>query len=223
MSFRDKFKGLIAADKAEAAEALFDELDETLNGYSADIKKLKASIREKEGVKPEQLAELENENTQLRTQVADLTKSVKKFEGEAKSATEKLTAEQARIQNLEVDRALTEQLTKAKVKPEHMPYVKAGLREKLAMEADGDAFKVVAKFKDKDGKDVAASLSDFIEKTWATGDGKAFIPADGNGGGGGRDPGRAGGSGKTATRAQVQAMNPADQLAFARDGGVVTD
>lgn len=222
MSFRDKFKGLIPEDKAKDADAVFDELDKVLDGQAKDLRELKAQLRQKDGIKPEDLTALETENAQLKQQNAELSKSVKKFETDAKSATEKLTAEQSRIRNLEVDRALTEQLTKAKVKPELMAAAKALLKSGTDLEQDGDGFKVVAKWKDKDGKDAAGPLSDFIEKTWAQGEGKAFILADGNGGGGSRQPGGSG-SGKTLSRAQLEALPPEQQIAFAKEGGSLTE
>lgn len=221
MSFRDKFKGLIAEDKAKDAEALFDELDDTLNTYAQDIRKLKQTVREKDGIKPEDFQALEAERDQLKAQNAELSKAAKKFETDAKGATEKLTAEQKRIQNLEVDRALTESLTKAKVKPELMAAAKAYLRDRITLEPEGDAYKAVAKWKDKDGKEAAGSLSDFIEKNWTQGEGKAFILADGNGGSGFRDP--KGGAGKVMSKSEFDALRPAEQAKWINSGGTHTD
>ena len=52
MSFRDKFKGLIDPAKADAAEAVFDELDGTLDTYAKDIRELKKAQIPKEQVEP---------------------------------------------------------------------------------------------------------------------------------------------------------------------------
>ena len=217
MSFRDKFKGLIPEDKAKDADAVFDELDKVLDGQAKDLRELKTQLRQKDGIKPEDLAALEQENATLKSQNAELSKAAKKFETDAKGAAEKLTAEQKRIQNLEVDRALTESLTKAKVKPELLAAAKALLRDGITLEPEGDAYKAVAKWKDKDGKDSAGSHSDFIDKNWTQGEGKAFILADGNGGSGGREPGRQQG-GKTIPRADFDAKNPAEKAALIKEG-----
>lgn len=221
MSFRDKFKGLIAEDKAKDADAVFDELDKVLDTQAKDLRDLKTQLRQKDGIKPEDLAVLEAENTKLKADLSEAQKTSKKYEAEAKGATEKLAAEQGAISKLLVDNGLTEGLTKLKIKPEHLPYVKAGLSSRIALETDGDMRKAIVMTKDKDGKDVKLTLSDFLEKHWATGEGKAFIPADQNAGGGGGPP--SGGNGKVMKNAEFDQLRPADQAKFINAGGRTED
>lgn len=224
MSFRDKFKGLIAAEKADAADALFDELDETLNTYSADIRKLKATVREKDGVKPEQLAELEKENADLRQQAADQSKALKKLEADTKGLSEKLAAEQSAVVRMTVEDGLTKGLTELGItKPAMVAAARALLKEKgiLNVKTDGDVRKAVATLK-KDGKDQEMDLAAYL-KDWAASDeGKEFVPAPNNGGSG--DGGRRREAGaKSMSRTEFDGMSPKAKHEFAMSGGQVTE
>jgi chromosome segregation ATPase len=229
MSFRERIEAvrtnakLTDEERKAQLEEIYDEMDQDSTTKTKDLQKWKAEARKKGDIDPDAVTKLESEVERLTAENQTLSKAAKKFETDAKGATEKLTAEQKRIQNLEVDRALTESLTKAKVKPELLAAAKALLRDGITLEPEGEGYKAVAKWKDKDGKDSAGSLSDFIEKNWTQGEGKAFILADGNGGSGGRDVRRPAGSGKTATRAEIAAMAPDQQLAFAKEGGSIVD
>ena len=199
MSFRDKLQGLIPEEKRKDADSIFDELDETLDGYSRDIKTLKADLRKNTGVKPEDLAALEEENATLRTQVADTGKALKETQKALKTAEdtkaavekefgEKLTSEQAAINRLLVEDGLTKGLTGLGiVKPAMQAAAAALLKQKgvFSVKAEGDIRKAIAKAQ-KDGKDIELGLDEYL-KTWAASDeGKEFVPASMNQGGGGR-------------------------------------
>ncbi len=196
MKFRDQLAALIAEDKKKDAEPIFDALDRQLDGYDTDIKALKTSLREKDGIKPEDFTRLEHERDELKTALTDMQKNVKtltKERDEYKTAAEKEIATSHREL---VENRLTDALTKAGVKKELLPAARALLREKgvLSVKTEGDARRAIASLQ-KDGKAEELSLEDYVEKHFATSDeGKAFIPANTDSG-----SGAGGGSAKTAT------------------------
>lgn len=224
MSFRDKIASLISEDKRKDAEAIFDELDSVLDGYSRDVRELKRSLREKDGIKPEEFASLEKENQTLKDQLSEQSKALKKAELEGKALSEKLVGEQNAINRLVLEDGLTKGLTELGItKPAMVAAARALLKDKgiLSVKTDGEARAAIAKLK-KDGKDLELDLGAYL-KDWAGSDeGKEFIPASGNGGSGsGKPQGKAGD--KVVNRSDWEGMKPAEQVAFVRDGGKIID
>jgi hypothetical protein len=221
MSFRDQLSGFIAEDKRQAAESLFDTLENLLAKNANDINTLKASLREKEGIKPEDFARLEKENADLMAKNTEAAGILKKLTKERDESVAKAQSESAANHRLLVDNGLTDALTKAGIRKELLPAARALLKEQgiISVETDGDVRRAVAKL--ADGK--ALPLEDYVLKHFAlSDDGKAFIPADGNSGGGAGGPGRIAGAAKTMAFAAHQALGPKDQAAFFEEGGTLT-
>lgn len=218
MSFREQLSGLIAEGKQQAAEALLDTLDRTLAQNAEDIKALKANVRAKDGLKPEDFAALEKERDEAIAKNTEAAKILKTLTKERDDATNKAQAESAANHRLLVDNGLTDALNRAGIRKEFLPAARALLKEQgiISVEAEGDVRRAVAKT--ADGK--AVPLEEYVTKHFALSDeGKAFIPAEGNSGGGSGGPARQGGTSKTMSMAEHQALDPKDQARFFADGG----
>lgn len=222
MSFRDQIKALLVPEKAKDAEPILDALDTQFATYDADIKRLKAELRSKDGIKPEDFERIETENAELRKQIADHAKAIKKAEAEAKAAGDTVAAKSARLQALIRDEGLTKELVSAGVKKEFMGPVTAFLRDRVAVDEDaGHAFVLS---KDKAGAETRLALPDFV-KSWAQSDeGKYFVSAPGNAGAGvlGVRPGATTGA-RVMSRTEFDTLSPSDRVDFSKSGGSLTD
>ena len=118
------------------------------------------------------------------------------------------------MRKLLVENGLREALASAGVtNAVHQKAAMAMLASGVEVVADGDAR--AAKFGDK-------ALADYV-KEWAAGEeGKHFVAAPVNGGGG-APGGSGGGSGKTVTNDQFNSMNAKERAAFMADGGAIKD
>jgi hypothetical protein len=96
----------------------------------------------------------------------------------------------------------------------HQKAAMAMLASGVQIAAEGETR--IAKLGDK-------ALADAV-KEWASGDeGKHFVAAPANGGGGAPGSGGASGGGKTINRAQFDALSQAERASFAKDGGKVVE
>jgi uncharacterized protein (UPF0335 family) len=164
----------------EAVDAAVAGLKDQNKQLIADLRKARAAGKE---VDPAEIERLENQVSDLQGQLTEANKQLKSATKDAKTAQDALAAEQAHTQKLVVENGITAALTEAGVtNPTLLKAAAAMIRtgQKIDLVADGE--NRVAKIGDK-------PLSDFV-KGWAAGDeGKTFVSAPGNSGGG------AGGSG----------------------------
>jgi len=197
----------------KTAEELQAELDAVAGKNAELLKELKAAkakAKSAADIDPERFAALESENEELKASLAKIEKA-------GKSETEKLTkaleSEKSFTRQLLVENGLTDAATKAGVKAEYMPAVRALLASQVQVIEEGD--KRVAKIGDK-------AVSDFVS-AWAQSDeGKHYVAAPANSGGGA--PGSNGAAGgNTMKRDAFSQLPPADQMAFAKGGGKLTD
>ena len=221
MGFREQLKGLIDPAKAAEADKVLDALDQQLDGYDSDIKALKKSLREKDGVKPEDLERLETENAELKKANADQARALKKAETDAKTATETAASYRERTHKLVRDDGLRKELVAQNVRKEYLDAAHALLREGIQVDDEkGEAFALV---KDKDGKESRVALGDYV-KTWASSDtGKNFVGVPPSSGGGSSGGSANSGGSKTKTRAEFDAMDPAARMEFSKAGGTLTE
>lgn len=161
---------------------------------------------------PEALQRLE---TELDTTKEALTKA----QGELKTATKEhgkavksLETETEYNRKLLVDGGLTQELVKANVPKEFLPAVRSLLQPKVqVVTKDGERKAMVG------DKELGAYVVE-----WSQGDeGKHYVAAKVNGGSG-ASGGGAKGSAKSVARAVFDQMSPADRMAHAKDGGIVT-
>lgn len=174
-----EFKDAVQAAVDAATEGLAAKNRELLG----EVKKLKRGAE----IDPAEVAALES---QIDTLKADLTKAQKEAKAFAKQAEDNakaLESESGFTRSLLVEQALTSELMSAGVKnPAHLKAAKALLKSDVQVITDGD--QRVAKIGDK-------ALKDYV-KEWAAGDdGKHFVSADQNSGGGAGGGSGAGGAG----------------------------
>jgi hypothetical protein len=178
----DDVKSAIQAAVDEAVKGLKDNNRQ----LQADLRKAKAKASDG-NIDPAELERLEAEVDRLKGELTTATKTAKDATKRAETAETSLTAEQAHTQKLLVDNGLAAALTEAGVTNPMMHKAAAALLRtgnKIDIAVDGE--NRVAKIGDK-------GLGDFV-KAWAQGDeGKAFVAAPGNGGGGAHGNGKPGG------------------------------
>lgn len=162
----------------EETAALIAKRDELLN----EVKQL----RKGKQVSPEDLEKLEQANEELKGQLTQAQKDLKAAQTNLDKATKDLQAEQGFTTKLLSDNGLSEALMEAGVKnPAHLKAVKALLSSQVQIVTEGDAR--IAKVGDK-------PLKDFVTEWAKSDDGKHFVSAPDNSGGGGGG-GSNGGSG----------------------------
>lgn len=200
------------------AEALADakvEHDAEIAGLKTKNKELLgklAKAKTGEG-DPDEVSRLEAQIEELQGKLKEADKVSKKLEKDLSTAQENATKEGDFSRKLLIDNGLSEQLTANGVKAEFLPAVKAMLSGKVTIKTEGDNRTAVVGDK---------SLGDFV-KEWSQGDeGKHYVAAANNGGGGAPGGGKAPG-GKTMTRAQYDALPPGEASAFFASGGTLTE
>ncbi len=197
----------LTQEKLDEILASIEALTESKKGLQADLAKAKAKAKGAE-IDPE-------EHAALQSQVAELTEKLTKSEKSSKSEIEKLTKslseKDGALSKHLIDAGLTDALVKAGVRTELLDAVKALHQSKASINAKDGTYEALI-----DGK----PLSEFVT-TWAQSDqGKHFVAAQQNAGGGSQGGGGKGGA-KTMTRAEYDAKAAAgeDLGAFFRDGG----
>ena len=199
---------LIEEITASATEALSAKNKELLG----EVKTLKAKAKGAD-IDPVEHAALQN-------QVEDLTDKLNKSEKTSKVETEKLTRSLAEkdgaLNKYLIDAGLTDALAKAGVSPPMLDAVKALHQSKASINAKDGAYEALI-----DGK----PLAEFVT-SWAQSDqGKHFVTAQQNSGGGAQGGGGKSNA-KTMTRTEYdnRAIAGDQSLAgFFSDGGTVVD
>lgn len=193
MPFDPKDPDTIAALKAaveEATTGLVKKRDELLD----EVKKLRKSAE----ITPDQLSSVEAERDKLSTELADTRKALKDATKLSEEATKKLADEEKFNTKLIVENGLIDALAKSNVtNPVHLKAAIAMLRAQVEI---------------KDRKAVVGDkeLVTFV-KEWASGDeGKHFVTAPGNSGGG------ASGSGSGSGGADLMKLPPVQRMEAAR-------
>lgn len=202
----------------EAKEAIKAAVEEATAGLAAKNKELLAEVKEarkSRTIDPKEIEDRDNEIEALKSQLGEAQKTVKLATTEADKAKKALEGAEGFTQKLLVDNGLTDALTKAGVtNPVHLKAAKSMLAGQVEIVADGD--NRMAKIGDKD---LAAAIGE-----WAKGDeGKFFVAATQNNGGGANGSNSSGGNSKTVDRSQFDAMNHVQRAEFAKGGGTVTD
>jgi small-conductance mechanosensitive channel len=180
-----EFKEAVAAAVEEATAGLKNKNAELLG----KLKKLQGAQQ----IDPADLQAVEAERDQLKTQLADANKALKKAGVELEAATKRATDTETAYNRSIVDSALTEALTKAGVtNPVHIKAAKAMHATAATVSVEGDVRTVKAGDK---------ALGDFIAE-WASSDeGKHFVtPHHASGGGAGGSAPGGGGSSENLTQ-----------------------
>lgn len=204
-------KTFTQADIDAAVEAAKSPLDAKNRELLRELKDARKSAT----ITPEQLAAVEDARDKALSDLAEAGKQIKTLTGERDKAVKALEAESGFTHKLLVENGLREALAANGVTNAiHQKAAMAMLASGVQVAADGDAR--VAKVGDK-------ALADFV-KEWAAGDeGKHFVAAPANGGGGAPGGGANGGTDKVLPRSQFDTMDPAGKMDFIKQGGKVVD
>jgi hypothetical protein len=186
------------------------KIDEAVNGLRSKndelLGELKAA-RKGQQIDPAKYDALEADRDALKQQLREAEKVTKQLQ-----STEKLLAEeQTARKRLLIDTKLTEGLTGLNVSASMMRAAKAMILSESSLSDDG-----AVKVGDK-------KLADYLTEWSATDEGKSFIKAPINTGGGAVGNTGSGATGKTATVAEFMQMSQNDRSAFSTAGGKLTD
>lgn len=177
---------------------------------TSELKTARKSIE----ITPDQLAQVESERDKLQADLSVAQKASKESIKAFETLQNELKAESAFTQKLLIDNGLTDELVKNGVAPQFLPATKAMFSSQAQIVAEGETR--VAKIGDK-------SVSDFV-KDWAVSDeGKHFVTAPTNSGGG-----STGGKGsengqKTINRDAFNTKSHSERGEFFKSGGTVVD
>lgn len=206
------------ADTQKAIKELTERaVKEATEGLSAKnqelLAKLKKATKDAQ-IDPAEHQALQTELEQVQAQLAEAQKVAKTATSDAEKAKKALESENGFVSKLLIDNGLTEALLKSGVKPEMSKAVKALLSGQVQIKVDGDKREAVIGDK---------SLSDAVIE-WAKSDeGKHFVAAPANQGGGATG-GKTGADGvKTMARAAFDSLAPDAKMEFTKGGGKLTD
>lgn len=186
----------------EVQEAIQKAIKEATDGLARKNSELLAELKEaRKGktINPEDVEKLESRIEELQGQLTEAQKTAKAAIKEAETSKKALADAEGSMTRMLVDNGLTDALAKAGVtNPVHLKAAKALLAAQVQVVPDGD--KKVVKVGDK-------ALADFIGE-WAKGDeGKFFVAAPQNTGGG---AGGGAGGGKNQPT-ELSKIDPSDK------------
>lgn len=207
-------------DTPEAKAALAAAIEEATSGLKSKNVELLAELkaaRKGQAIDPAEVEKLEAKIDGLTGELTAANKATKDATKAAETATKALAQETGFTQKLLVDNGLVSELTKNGVtNAAHLKAAQAMLRAGVQIVADGESR--AAKFGDK-------PLSDYV-KEWAGSDeGKHFVAAPVNSGGGAQGGGGRV-QGKTMTRKEFDsktASGDATLMSFFKDGGKLVE
>ncbi|MFA5323524.1 MAG: hypothetical protein WC373_12710 [Smithella sp.] len=196
----------------EAAEAAVADATAGLVAKNQELLgKLKKATKDA-AIDPAEYQALQTELEATQAKLATAEKSLKAAQMEAEKTKKALEAESGFTSKLLIENGLNETLIKAGVKPEMTKAVKALLAGQVTLKVEGD--KRTPVIGDK-------SLGDFVGE-WAKSDeGKHFVAAPNNGGGGAHGGANDKGGAKTMTRAAFEALDAAGKMDFTKEGGTL--
>jgi len=205
------------ADLDAAIAAALKPLQESIGALEGKRDELISENRKlKRGaeIKPEDLQAAEDRADKAEARVSELDKAVKALTGERDKAVKALESESGFTAKLLIQDGIKSALIANGVKDEdYLDALVTKFSSGAAIVADGETRK--AMMGDK-------AVADAI-KEWASSDaGKKFVAAPVNGGGG-APGGRGGGSGKTMSETEFNAMNPKQRSEFMTTGGQIKD
>jgi len=198
-------KELVDAAVTEATQGLVTKNQELLG-------KLKKATKDAQ-IDPAEHQALQEALAAAEAKAVDALKIAKTATKEAETAKKALEAEASFVNKLIVDNGLSEAILKAGVKPEMSKAVKALLSGQVILKNEGD--KRIAMIGDK-------PLSDAVDEWSKSDEGKFFVAAPNNAGGGAQGGGDGKGAQKTMARAAFEALEPSKKMEFTKAGGTLT-
>lgn len=201
-----------AAIKA-AADAAVSEATAGLLAKNQELLGKVKKLQKDAAIDPAEYQALSEAKDTAEAKLAEALKTVKQATAQAEKDRKALEAETGYVSKLLIDNGLTDALLKAGVKPEMSKAVKAMLAGQVSLKVEGD--KRLAVVGDK-------ALGDFVTE-WAQSDeGKHFVAAPANQGGGANGGAQGAGKSKVMARAAYEQLQPDQKMAFIKDGGKLT-
>lgn len=201
-----------AAIKA-AADAAVSEATAGLLAKNQELLGKVKKLQKDAAIDPAEYQALSEAKDTAEAKLAEALKTVKQATSQAEKDRKALEAETGYVSKLLIDNGLTDALLKAGVKPEMSKAVKAMLAGQVSLKVEGD--KRLAVVGDK-------ALGDFVTE-WAQSDeGKHFVAAPANQGGGANGGAQGAGKSKVMARAAYEQLQPDQKMAFIKDGGKLT-
>jgi hypothetical protein len=201
-----------AAIKA-AADAAVSEATAGLLAKNQELLGKVKKLQKDAAIDPAEYQALSEAKDTAEAKLAEALKTVKQATAQAEKDRKALEAETGYVSKLLIDNGLTDALLKAGVKPEMSKAVKAMLAGQVSLKVEGD--KRLAVVGDK-------ALGDFVTE-WAQSDeGKHFVAAPANQGGGANGGAQGAGKSKVMARAAYEQLPPDQKMAFIKDGGKLT-
>ena len=201
-----------AAIKA-AADAAVSEATAGLIAKNQELLGKVKKLQKDAAIDPAEYQALSEAKDTAEAKLAEALKTVKQATTQAEKDRKALEAETGYVSKLLIDNGLTDALLKAGVKPEMSKAVKAMLAGQVSLKVEGD--KRLAVVGDK-------ALGDFVTE-WAQSDeGKHFVAAPANQGGGANGGAQGAGKSKVMARGAYEQLQPEQKMAFIKDGGKLT-
>jgi predicted RNase H-like nuclease (RuvC/YqgF family) len=186
---------LSSPEVKEAIKAAVEEATAPLIAKRDELLREVKQARKGQQVDPETVTKLEDQIEALKGELTTAQKAAKNATSDAEKARKALEGTEARLSKTVKESGLIDALTKAGVtNPVHLKAAKALLADQVQVAAEGEGYAL--KVGDK-------ALAEFAAE-WAKGDeGKHFVPAPTNGGGGSQGGGGAPGTPKTLADAKT--------------------
>ena len=198
----------LSAKIAEAVEAATGGLSKKNQELLSELKE----ARKGKAIDPAEIDRLQAKIDSLESDLGTAQTAKKAQDKMLKQAQDALAAESGFTQKLLIDNGLTDALVKAGVANQFLPAVKAMFGSQAKIVADGDARKALIGDKE---------LTEFVS-SWATSDeGKHYIAAPSNGGGGASGGAGNGSGAKVWTRERFDSASHFERSEFAKAGGKV--
>ena len=197
----------------EAADAAVADATAGLIAKNQELLGKVKKLQKDAAIDPAEYQALSEAKDTAEAKLAEALKTVKQATAQAEKDRKALEAETGYVSKLLIDNGLTDALLKAGVKPEMSKAVKAMLAGQVSLKVEGD--KRLAVVGDK-------ALGDFVTE-WAQSDeGKHFVAAPANQGGGANGGAQGAGKSKVMARAAYEQLQPDQKMAFIKDGGKLT-
>lgn len=197
-------------DEIKALQESIAKLEANNARLTSELK----TARKNAEITPEQLAQVETERDKLQFDLTAAQKASKEASKALETLQNELKVETGFTQKLLIDNGLTDELVKNGVAAQFLPAAKAMFATQAQIVAEGETR--IAKIGDK-------SVSDFVKEWAASDDGKHFVTAPANGGGGSHG-GKGGDTGqKTINREAFNNKTHAERAEFFKAGGAVVD
>ena len=204
------------AENDDIQEQIRAAVEEATQGLANKNKELLAELKEaRKGkqIDPAEIDKLQSKIDSLESDLLNANKSLKDGNKAYEKLKADLDAESGFTSKLLLDNGLTDALVKNNIAAPFIPAVKAMLISQAKIQIDGNDRK--AMIGDKE-------LVAFVKEWSASDEGKNFISAPANAGGG-SSGGSGGSAGKTVSRSSFDTMSHVERANFVKQGGKVTD